>query len=49
MVPRPIITIYLAGDNEFYIEEHLIADVEKNITEQDMIIENITEFLQSGE
>lgn len=47
MVPRPSVTIYLAGDNEFCLAEGMITDVEESIVEQDRNIENIYLFLQS--
>lgn len=46
MVPRPSVTIYLAGENEFYLAEDMIADAEENILEKDITIESICEFLQ---
>lgn len=45
MVPRPGVTIYLAGENEFYLAEDMITDVEANIIEQDRTIANIYNFL----
>lgn len=49
MVPRPGVTIYLAGENEFCLAEDMIADVEKNISEKDRTIVNIYNFLQHRE
>lgn len=46
MVPRPFITIYLAGENDFYLAEDMIADVEEYIVEKDRTIENIYNFLK---
>nr|WP_318704767.1 hypothetical protein [uncultured Acetatifactor sp.] len=36
MVPRPGVTIYLAGENEFCLAEDMIADAEENISQKDM-------------
>ena len=49
MVPRPGVTIYLAGENEFYLAKDMIEDVEENIVEKDRTIENIYNFLQQKE
>lgn len=49
MVPRPGVTIYLAGDSEFCLAEDMIIDVEENIVEQDRTIANIYNFLQHRE
>ena len=49
MVPRPVVTIYLAGENEFYLAKDMITDVEENITEQDRTIANICKYLQHRE
>lgn len=45
MVPRPLVTIYLAAENEFCLAEDMITDVEANIIEQDRTIANIYNFL----
>ena len=44
-VPRPYVTIYLAGENEFYLEKYMIAEVECNISGEDTTIENVYNFL----
>lgn len=49
MVPRPGVTIYLAGENEFYLAKDMIEDVEENIVEKDRTIKNIYNFLQQKE
>ena len=49
MVPHPGVTIYLAGENEFYLAKDMIEDVEENIVEKDRTIENIYNFLQQKE
>ena len=36
MVPRPGVTLYLAGENEFCLAEDMIADAEENISQKDM-------------
>lgn len=46
MVPRTKIRIYLAGENEFYLAENIMADVAEHILEKDMTIENICNYLQ---
>lgn len=46
MIPRPIVTIYLAGENEFYLAEDMIAEIEEQMVENDRTIENICDFLQ---
>jgi hypothetical protein len=49
MVPRPGVTIYLAGENEFYVAKDMIEDVEENIVEKERTIENIYNYLQQKE
>ena len=49
MKPRPFVTIYLAGENEFYLAEEMIADVEDHIEEKDRTIENICNYLKHKE
>lgn len=49
MVPRPGVTIYLAGENEFYVAMDMIEDVEENIVEKDRTIENVYTYLQQKE
>ena len=49
MKPRPFVTIYLAGENEFYLAEEMIADVEEHIEEKDRTIENICNYLKHKE
>ena len=46
MMPRSGVTIYLSGENEFYLAKEMIADVEVNVTERDRTIENIYDYLQ---
>lgn len=46
MVSRPGVTIYLAGEDEFYLAKDMIEDVEGNIVEKDRTIENIYNYLQ---
>lgn len=46
MVPRPDIRIFLAEENEFYLAEDIIVDIEQHIFAKDMTIENICNFLQ---
>lgn len=46
MVPRPGVTIYLAGEDDFYLAKDMIEDVEENIVEKDRTIENIYNYLQ---
>ena len=48
MVPRPDIRIFLAGENEFYLAEDIIADVEQHILEKDMTIESVCNYLKSN-
>lgn len=45
MVPRPGVTIYLDGKNEFYLAEDMITNVENEIIEKVRTIENICDFL----
>lgn len=47
MVPRPVPRIFLAGENEFYLAEDMITDVEEHIEEKDITIENICDYLQN--
>ena len=49
MVPRPSVTIYLAGENEFYLAEDMIEDVEEHIVEKDRTIERVCDFLKHRE
>lgn len=46
MIPRPTVRIYLAGENEFYIAGDMETDIEEHITEEDMTIETICEYLK---
>ena len=46
MIPHPAARIFLAGENEFYLAEDMITDVEKHMVENDITIENICNFLQ---
>lgn len=41
MIPRPAVRIFLAGENEFYLAEDMMADVAEHILDKDMTIENI--------
>lgn len=43
MEPRPYVTIYLAGESEFYLAEDMIKDVECD--GKDMTIESVYNFL----
>lgn len=45
MVPRPDVIIYSAGENEFYLAEDMISDVEEPIEEKDAAGENILNYL----
>lgn len=47
MVPRPAPRIFLAGENEFYLAEDMMTDVEEHITEKDITIENICDYLKN--
>lgn len=46
MVPRTGVKIYVAGENEFYLAENMMADIAEHMEEQDMYIENICHFIQ---
>lgn len=46
MVQLPSVTIYLAGENEFYLAEDMIVAVEEQIVEKDRTIQRICDFLQ---
>ena len=48
MVPRPDIRIFLAGENEFYIAEDIMADVTQHVLEKDMTIETICNYLKDN-
>lgn len=48
MVPRPGIRIFLAGENEFYLAEEIMEDVEQNILSKDMTIEIICNYLKDN-
>lgn len=41
MVPRPDIRIFIAEENEFYLAEDMVTDIEQHILEKDMTIETI--------
>lgn len=47
MVPHPVTRIFLAGENEFYLSEDMITEVEENISDKDMTIGNICNLLQN--
>lgn len=46
MIPRPATRIFLAEENEFYLAEDMITDVEKYMADGDLTIENICNFLR---
>ena len=48
MILRPKSRIFLAGENEFYLAEDMMADVEQHINDNDMTIENICNFLKDN-
>ncbi len=47
MVPRPDIRIFVAEENEFYLAEDMVADIEQHILAKDMAIETICNYLKS--
>lgn len=48
MVPRPALRIFLAGENEFYLAEDIIENVEQHILKKDMTIETICNYLKDN-
>ena len=48
MIPRPALRIFLAGENEFYLAEDVMTDVEQHILCKDMTIENISNYLKDN-
>lgn len=46
MVLRTGVKIYIAGENEFYLAENMMADIAEHMEEQDMYIENICNYLR---
>ena len=48
MVPRPDIRIFIAEENEFYLAEDMAADIEQHISEKDMTIETICNYLKDN-
>lgn len=48
MIPRPALGIFLAGDNEFYLAEDIMEDVEQHILGKDMTIETICNYLKDN-
>ena len=48
MIPRPALRIFLAGENEFYIAEDIMADVTQHVLEKDMTIETICNYLKDN-
>ena len=48
MIPRPALRIFLAGENEFYLAEDVMTDVEQHILGKDMTIENICNYLKDN-
>lgn len=47
MVPRPGVRIFLAGENDFYLANDMITDIEMNIGEKDRTIDNVCNYLQN--
>lgn len=48
MIPRPALRIFLTGENEFYLAEDVMTDVEQHISGKDMTIENICNYLKDN-
>lgn len=48
MIPRPDNIIFLAGENEFNLAEDVMADVEQHISEKDMTIESVCNYLKNN-
>lgn len=48
MIPRPALRIFLAGENEFYLAEDIMEDVEQHILQKDMTIETICNYLKDN-
>ena len=48
MILRPKNRIFLGGEDEFYLAEDMMADVEQHINDKDMTIENICNYLKGN-
>lgn len=48
MVPRPDIRIFIAEENEFYLAEDMVTDIEQHILEKDMTIESVCNYLKNN-
>lgn len=49
MVPRPESRIFLAGENEFYLAEDIMEDVEQNLLRKEMTVDRIYQYILSEE
>lgn len=47
MTPRTEVRIFLAGENEFYIADDMATDAAKHITEKDITIDRICQYISS--
>lgn len=48
MVPRPDIRIFIAEENDFYLAEDMVTDIEQHILEKDMTIETVCNYLKNN-
>lgn len=48
MVPRPDIRIFIAEENEFYLAEDMVIDIEQHILAKDMTIESVCNYLKNN-
>lgn len=49
MVPRPDIRIFIAEENEFYLAEDMVTDIEQHILAKDMMIESVCNYLKNND
>lgn len=48
MVPRPDIRIFIAEENEFYLAEDMVTDIEQHILAKDITIESVCNYLKNN-
>ena len=48
MVPRPDIRIFIAEENEFYLAEDVVTDIEQHILAKDITIESVCNYLKNN-
>ncbi len=48
MVPRPDIRVFIAEENEFYLAEDMVTNIEQHILAKDITIESVCNYLKNN-